>query len=109
MHVPAAVGAGEAELLKAPFEFGLGFQEFETEHLGRDRDRVIGREAGIHPSMRLLAFAACSEIVVTARSRMSRSDGVIGECYAPTRTVFERLRLIHIPDVSISPFLMKKK
>ena len=32
----AARGAVQDELAEAPFEFGLGLQEFEPQHLGRD-------------------------------------------------------------------------
>jgi hypothetical protein len=37
--------------------------------------------------------AACSETERTARSKMSRSDGLIGGCYAPSRTRWHGLGL----------------
>src|SRR5262245_58765147 len=70
----AAGGAVQDKLAQAAFEFGLGFQEFEPQHLGRDRDGVMAaRPDSIASSMRSFVLAACSAMERTARSRMSRS------------------------------------
>jgi hypothetical protein len=42
MDLHTAGGAVQGELTEAPFEFGLGFWEFEPQHHGRDRHGVIG-------------------------------------------------------------------
>jgi hypothetical protein len=48
VDVSTTVGAGETELFQSPLELRLGLQEFKPEHLGRDRDVVIGGETGLH-------------------------------------------------------------
>src|SRR5262245_15567038 len=45
VHVATAVPTGEEELLESSFEFGLGLQELEPQHLRRDRHGVIRRQS----------------------------------------------------------------
>jgi hypothetical protein len=48
MHFLPAGCAVQDELAETPFEFGFGPQEFEPQHLGGDRDGVIGGKTGLH-------------------------------------------------------------
>jgi hypothetical protein len=68
----------------------LGWPERSRGHAssldrGRHNDRRHVRADSPHGATRRAA-AALSLITVVARSRTSRSDGIIGGCYAPIRT-----------------------
>jgi hypothetical protein len=74
MNVSTTVGAGEAELGQSPFELGLRLQQLESEHLRRDRDRVICGDAGVH---RLVDDLAGLARLLGDRDDRSLEDGAV--------------------------------
>jgi hypothetical protein len=64
MHIEAALGAIEGEVLKLTFEIGLHLEQLQPEHLGVGDER-IGPTVSDPDSLvtRSSAFAACSTMV----------------------------------------------
>ena len=109
VHLQAALRAVEYEVLKLTFEIGLHLQELQTQHLGMvtsGSDRPC--PTPIASSTRSSAFAACSAMVWTACSRISRSPramaGMVGP-HADEEPAMVRVR-IRVPPARTSRFTM---
>lgn len=108
----------EREVLELAFEIGLHLEQFEPEHLRVDRDRMIASTGSLR-STSSSAFTACSVMVRTACSRISRSrstkgrmlercyDGPSGEVrYAPAVTGRTPLVVLFGTPVDTARFLI---
>jgi hypothetical protein len=79
MHIQTAPGAVEGEILELALGVGLHLQELKPEHLRVDGERMIASTGSIASSTSSSAFAACSAMVWTACSRISRSRRAMKE------------------------------
>jgi hypothetical protein len=83
MHVQAAPRAVEDEVLKLALEISLHLQELEPEHLRVDGEGMVPSTSSLCLVDEIIGFAACSAMVWTACSRISRSRrataGILGE------------------------------
>jgi len=77
VNVEAVLPTVRHPRLELALEVGLHLQKLEAKHLRVNRDRVIASTGGLASSTSSSAFAACSTMVWTARSRISRSRRAI--------------------------------